>query len=78
MTPSIWTHSCDIGCVNYNICITAMDFIRVEGDSLIIKDLFNEEHAIELLQGGVGKVRRLVMTNVGVKVMRLVQKERSR
>ena len=55
-----------------------MEFMRVEGDTLMIKDLFNEEHAMELLQGGLGNVHRLVMTNVGVKVMRLVQKKRHR
>ena len=46
-----------------------------------IKELFNEEHTMELLelmQSELGNVHRLVMTNVGVKVMRLVQKKRHR
>ena len=58
-----------------------MDFMQVEGDKLMIKGLFNEEHAmelLELLQSELGHVHRLVMTNVGVKVMRLVQKKRHR
>ena len=55
--------------------------MQVEGDKLMIKGLFNEEHAmelLELLQSELGHVHRLVMTNVGVKVMRLVQKKRHR
>lgn len=49
-----------------------MDFVRKDGSNLIISNLFNEEHAAELIQQVSTTFNGIVFNNVGVKIMRLV------
>ena len=52
-----------------------MEFVKREGDSLIVENLFNEEHAAELITAVPANFSEIRFTNVGVKVMRLVRHE---
>lgn len=55
-----------------------MEFIRVEGENLVVSNLFNEEHAAEVIQTLNQPFTSLTFKNVGVKIMRLVIIEPSR
>lgn len=55
-----------------------MEFIRVEGENLVVSNLFNEEHAAEVIQTLSQPFTSLTFKNVGVKIMRLVIIEPSR
>lgn len=48
------------------------DFLQVEGQHAIFRNLFNEEHTNELLSSLQVPLTSLEFRNVGVKVMRLV------
>jgi hypothetical protein len=55
-----------------------MEFIRQEGEYLIVENLFNEEHAAELISNIVPKFTAVVFKNTGIKIMRLVHLRLSR
>lgn len=52
-----------------------MEFVKRQGDSLIVENLFNEEHAAELIAAIPGNFSEIHFINVGVKVMRLVRRK---
>ena len=49
-----------------------MEFIRQEGNNLIIQNIFNEEHALELLGTVSPTFTAVIFRNVGIKIMKLV------
>jgi hypothetical protein len=49
-----------------------MEFIRQEGSKLIVENLFNEEHTLELLREVQPTFSAILFRNVGVKIMKLV------
>jgi hypothetical protein len=48
------------------------EFLQVDGEHVVFRNLFNEEHTNELLASLQAPVSSLEFRNVGVKVMRLV------
>ena len=50
-----------------------MEFIRQEDGNLIVENLFNEEHALELLATVSPTFNSITFNNVGIKIMKLVQ-----
>ena len=55
-----------------------MEFICQEGENLTFSNLFNEEHAMEVLGSVKCGFTCLTFRNVGIKIMKLVHPDLSR